>query len=270
MNKRPIGVFDSGLGGLTVVRELRKILPGENIIYFGDTGRVPYGSRSAETIRKYAKQDMDFLLSGNVKMIIAACGTVSSVAADIGESLPVPYTGVLKPASIAAINATKCGKIGVIGTTATVNSGSYKKTIQSIAPDMEVFSRDCPLFVPLVENGFTSEDDPIVALTVERYLAPFLDEKIDTLILGCTHYPILKSVISKFLGDSITLIDTGKETAHYAKSILEENSIVSDSKDVGKCSFFVSDRTEGFSAIAGVFLGTDITGEVTHVDIGTI
>lgn len=270
MNKRPIGVFDSGLGGLTVVRELIKILPNENIIYFGDTGRVPYGTRSAETIRKYARQDMDFLMSGNVKMIIAACGTVSSVAADIGENMPVPYTGVLKPASLAAVNATKCGKIGVIGTTATVNSGSYKKTINGINTDIEVFSRDCPLFVPLVENGFTSKADPIVRLTVERYLTPFLNEGIDTLILGCTHYPILKEVISDFLGKSITLIDTGKETAHYAEKLLSDDNMLSENTENGKRSFFVSDRTEGFSSIASVFLGTDISGEVSHIDIGTL
>ena len=185
MDNRPIGIFDSGLGGLTAVKEILSILPQEDIVYFGDTGRVPYGTRSKETIMKYAKQDMAFLQSKNVKMIIAACGTVSSVAGHIGEALSLPFTGVLKPTALAACLATHKKRIGIIGTTATIKSGSYQKAILEINPDIQVFAQDCPLFVPLVENGFTSPDSDIVLSVIKHYLQPFMDADIDTLILGC-------------------------------------------------------------------------------------
>ena len=182
MDNRPIGIFDSGLGGLTAVKEILSILPQEDIVYFGDTGRVPYGTRSKETIMKYAKQDMAFLQSKNVKMIIAACGTVSSVAGHIGEALSLPFTGVLKPTALAACLATHKKRIGIIGTTATIKSGSYQKAILEINPDIQVFAQDCPLFVPLVENGFTSPDSDIVLSVIKHYLQPFMDADIDTLI----------------------------------------------------------------------------------------
>ena len=172
MDNRPIGVFDSGLGGLTAMRELIRTLPNESILYFGDTGRVPYGSRGREIIRKYAKQDMNFLIRHDVKAVLAACGTVSSVARDIGDALPVPYFDVLCPTARAAVEQTKNGKIGIIGTAATIASGSYRKEIERLAPKTEVFEQACPLFVPLVENAFVSPDDPIPRLTAERYLTP--------------------------------------------------------------------------------------------------
>ena len=172
MDNRPIGVFDSGLGGLTAMRELIRTLPNESILYFGDTGRVPYGSRGREIIRKYAKQDMNFLIRHDVKAVLAACGTVSSVARDIGDALPVPYFDVLRPTARAAVEQTKNGKIGIIGTAATIASGSYRKEIERLAPKTEVFEQACPLFVPLVENAFVSPDDPIPRLTAERYLTP--------------------------------------------------------------------------------------------------
>lgn len=191
MDNRPIGVFDSGLGGLTAMRELIRTLPNESILYFGDTGRVPYGSRGREIIRKYAKQDMNFLIRHDVKAVLAACGTVSSVARDIGDALPVPYFDVLRPTARAAVEQTKNGKIGIIGTAATIASGSYRKEIERLAPKTEVFEQACPLFVPLVENAFVSPDDPIPRLTAERYLTPIREAGVDTLILGCTHYPII-------------------------------------------------------------------------------
>lgn len=270
MNNAPIGVFDSGLGGLTAVRELHRLLPNESIVYFGDTGRVPYGNRSRETIRRYAEQDMKFLLSERVKLVIAACGTVSSTASDIGEALPVPYTGVVRPAAQAAAAATVNGKIGVIGTAATICSGEYRRLLNELASKAQVFEQPCPLFVPLVENGFISPDDQITTLTVERYLKPIREAGVDTLILGCTHYPIIAPVIARYMGDGVRLIDVGAQTAHRAAQLLEQNSLLSDSTEAGECRFFVSDRTEDFSAVAGIFLGTDISGTVVRVDIDAL
>lgn len=267
MSSQPIGVFDSGLGGLTAVKQLRAILPYENIVYFGDTGRVPYGNRSVETIQRYAAQDASFLLSHNVKMIIAACGTVSSTARDLGSRLPVPYTNVVAPTAMAAAVATRNGKIGVIGTTATITSCAYKKEIEKINCDMQVFQQDCPLFVPLVENGFISPDDPITKLTVERYLKGLKTEGVDTIILGCTHYPILKAVIGEYVGMDVKLIDSGKETALHAARLLKEQGLLNTGNTEGSCQFFVSDHTEGFAGIASIFLHSNIGENVRRVDI---
>lgn len=270
MNNAPIGVFDSGLGGLTAVRELHRLMPTENIVYFGDTGRVPYGNRSRETIRRYAEQDMRFLLSKNVKMVIAACGTVSSVAADIGAGLPIPYTGVVRPAAAAAVEATTTGRIGVIGTAATIGSGEYRRRIGELDPEAKVFEQFCPLFVPLVEGGFISEHDEVVKLVVERYLKPLKGEGVDTLILGCTHYPILAAAIGNYMGEEVRLVDAGAATAHYAQKLLEKNDLLCDGSNKGEHSFYVSDRIEGFASTAGIFLGEDISGSVMRVDIDSL
>lgn len=267
MSNQPIGVFDSGLGGLTAVKQLRAIMPHENIVYFGDTGRVPYGNRSVETIRRYAAQDANFLLSHNVKMVIAACGTVSSTASDLGEKLPVPYTNVVAPTAKAAVKATKNGKVGVIGTKATVTSCAYKKEIERLDGNIEVFQQDCPLFVPLVEEGFISTDDPITRLTVERYLKGLKEQDVDTIILGCTHYPILKAVIGEYVGMEVKLIDSGKEAALRAAELLKEKGLLNKNEDEGECEFFVSDRTEGFTKVASIFLHSDLEANVSRVDI---
>lgn len=267
MQNKAIGVFDSGLGGLTTVKELKKILPCEDIIYFGDTGRVPYGNRSKETIKKYATQDVEFLKSLGVKTIIAACGTVSSVAEDVKEKIDVGFTGVVKPTSLAAYNATKNRKIGVIGTAATINSGSYERELKRLDSSLEVFSKACPLFVPLVENGFISETDPIVRMTVERYLISLKDIGVDTLILGCTHYPIIREVIQDVMGKNVTLIDAGKETALFAAKCLQEADLLCNRPEKGHCRFYVSDSVEGFSKIADLFLGCEVENEVSRVDI---
>lgn len=267
MRNRAIGIFDSGLGGLTAARELMKVLPSEDIIYFGDTGRVPYGNKSVDTIKKYAKQDVNFLLSNNVKAIIAACGTVSSVAKDLYGTVPVPYTGVLRPTAKAALNATKNGRIGVIGTTATINSHSYKNHISELSKDAEVFEVDCPLFVPLVENGFTDSEDIIVKSVVERYVSPLLEKGVDTLILGCTHYPILKSAIGKAMGENVTLIDSGRATALYTAELLRENNLLREEKTEGTYKFYVSDTPDNFENLAGVFLGKNIDNQVTQIQI---
>lgn len=267
MDNRPIGVFDSGLGGLTAVRELLNILPNEDVIYFGDTGRVPYGTRSRETILKYAAQDMAFLRSKNVKMIIAACGTVSSVAGELGKALPIPYTGVLHPTALAASLATSNGKIGVIGTSATIRSGSYQKEIHAIDPKLEVYANDCPMFVPLVENDFFDPANPVPRLVAERYLAPLKEQGVDTLIMGCTHYPLLRETIQQVMGPNVVLIDSGRETASYAMTHMQDNGMLSDRKEPGHCTFYVSDSTEGFSKTASLFLNRDVTDHVEYIDI---
>lgn len=264
---RPIGVFDSGLGGLSAVRELIKILPNEDIVYFGDTGRVPYGNRSNETIEKYAKQDIKFLLSMKVKMIIAACGTVSSVYGDKADKIGVPFTGVVKPTCHSAVKATRNGKIGVIGTSATIKSGSYKKEIAKINPNIEVIQRDCPLFVPLVENGFIEPDNEITCLVVKHYLAMLKNAGVDTIILGCTHYPLIKATIGEFVGKNVKLIDSGRETAKYAVSCLEKLNLLNDKAYSGNYSFNVSDSTQGFSEIAGLFLGNGIDYDLKQINI---
>ncbi len=270
MQNKPIGVFDSGVGGLTCVKELRKLLPNEDIIYFGDTGRVPYGNRSNQTINKYARQDADFLISKNVKAIIAACGTVSSVATSLGDSLNVFYTGVLKPTAKAAVKATKNGKIAVIGTTATIKSGSYEREIMSIHPEINIITQDCPLFVPLVENGFVDNNNQITRLTVEHYLKNIKLSGADTLILGCTHYPIIKHIIRDYMGDNVTLIDSGSATAEYCAGYLSDNNMLNNKESAGTAEFYVSDTTEGFSMLAGLFLNEKVSNNVYHIDIGAL
>ena len=267
MERKAIGVFDSGLGGLTAVKQLLTVLPNEDIVYFGDTGRVPYGNRSNDTIKKYAVQDAKFLLSHNVKMVIAACGTVSSVAGDLKDTLGVPYTGVVNPTVYTAVRTTKNKKVGVIGTSATIGSHSYKKRLQEEDSEIKVFEQDCPLFVPLVENGFISKDDPIVHLTVERYLAPLRENGVDTLILGCTHYPILRDAIQEVMGNDVTLIDSGMETAYYAKKVLKREGLLTEGNDDGNCQFYVSDTPDNFEKVAEIFLGQNIEHSVTQIDI---
>lgn len=267
MNNAPIGVFDSGLGGLTAVRELRNVLPNENIIYFGDTGRVPYGTRSNSTIKRYAMQDAKFLLKHKVKMVIAACGTVSSVATNLKNDLPVPYTGVVSPTCFAAAKATKNKKIGVIGTSATINSHSYRDMLRKFDSEIEVIEQDCPLFVPLVESGFIDKDDEVVRLVIKRYMDHIKEAGVDTVILGCTHYPIIKEAISCVMGEGVTLIDSGKETAIYAAKILKENNLLTGRTNKGESEFYVSDTPDGFENVAGVFLGENVSHSVEQINI---
>lgn len=268
-DNRPIGVFDSGLGGLTVVREMQKAMPDESIVYFGDTGRVPYGTKSRDTIKLYTKQDIEFLMRNNVKAIVAACGTVSSVALpDLGD-LPVPIAGVVVPSAIAAVKKTKNGKIGVIGTSATINSGAYRSEIKKIMPDAQIFEKACPLFVPLVESGWISRDDEISVLTVKKYLSSLKDEGIDVLILGCTHFPLLSDIIGDFMGEGVVLIDTGYEAAHYVFSMLKEKGIESNGKE-GSYQYFVSDRVDDFSSMAAILLGKDISDETHKVCVDSL
>ncbi len=266
MTKKAIGVFDSGLGGLTAVRELRKILPNETIKYFGDTGRVPYGTRSTETICKYTRQDMNFLMSKDVKIVVAACGTVSSNAKSVLDELPVPVITVIEPTALAAVNATKNGRIGVIATSATINSGAFKNEINKHNKKIEVFSKSCPLLVSLVENGFIEKDEIITKLVLERYLTSLIENDIDTLILGCTHYPILSDAIQQIVGEKVKLINSGKETAKYCLKVLSENDLLLDNK-IHIDEFFVSDSVQNFYDIAKICLGEDIGSNVTKIEI---
>jgi len=264
----PIGIFDSGLGGLTAVKELKRILPNESIIYFGDTGRVPYGTRSPEIIKKYAVQDISFLLNKNVKFIIAACGTVSSVACEIGDTLPVQFTGVLEPTVKSAINSTKNKKIGVIGTSATIKSQAFFQELKKIDKSLEIFQQDCPLFVPLVENGITSKNDIILQEITRRYLINLKNQEIDTLILGCTHYPIIKESIQEFFGEQVKIIDSGKETALYARKVLKDSNLLNNTENNFKYYFYVSDSCENFKNEAKKFLNLqeDYFAEKINID----
>ncbi|MBE6657979.1 MAG: glutamate racemase [Ruminococcaceae bacterium] len=254
----PIGVFDSGLGGLSAVREIRALLPHESLVYFGDTGRVPYGTRSRETIRHYASQDIRFLLShADCKAVVVACGTVSANALDdLRAAGTVPIIGVIDPAAEAAVRATQNGRIGVIATPSTIASGAYERALLAAKPDLHVTSQACALFVPLVENGFVDPNDPIPYLTAERYLAPILESGADTLILGCTHYPLLAPVISRVL-PGVTLIDTGREAAHSLSALLTEYGLHTDSDTTGSADFYVSDEPQDFARAASRFLGLD-------------
>lgn len=263
MDNRPIGVFDSGLGGLTAVRHLQCLLPSENIVYFGDTGRVPYGTRSRDTIRRYAAEDCHLLLEKDVKFIIAACGTVSSVAPDLLNELSVPAIGVVTPTARAAVNATKNGRVGIIGTAATVRSGSFAKAMHKIDPTIQVTATPCPLFVPLVESGWISEEDPVAIPMVKRYLTAVKEAGVDTLILGCTHFPLLAPIIQKELGD-VTLIDSGRETAALCAAVLTEKDQLADRRQ-GDTKYYVSDQPEGFSQVAEIFLGRSVEQAVEMV-----
>jgi len=272
MDARPIGVFDSGLGGLTTVKKLTELLPGEDIIYLGDTGRVPYGSRSRETIVKYARQDAAFLAGFDIKAIVIACNTVCSVAYDILErAYDVPVFEVVNAPASAAAAATKNGRIGVIGTAATIGSGAYEAALKMAGPGLTVFSVPCPLFVPLAENGRTGDDDVAALAIAEDYLKVLRGSGIDTLIMGCTHYPLLRAVIlkvvSKVIGQGVTLVDSGAETARFVANSLHSQDLLSPGGADGTIKYFVTDGIEGFSALASRFLESEVNGKVEQITL---
>ncbi len=268
MDKRPIGVFDSGLGGLTAVKELRRILPNEDIVYFGDTGRVPYGTRSDETIIRYARSDMDFLLKHEPKRVLVACGTVSTVALPIlKKEYDLPIDGVVEAAARSAAKLTKKGVVGVMGTPATIRSGEYERLLKSFAPGIRTVSAACPLLVPLVENGRISPDDIVISTVVSEYLAEIKSEGVDVLIMGCTHYPLLEPVVAAFMGENTQLVSPGREAAALIARELRENGNGNSPGRRGEAEYFVSDSVEGFSALAETFLREKVTGSVSLVDI---
>ena len=266
MDNRKIGVFDSGLGGLTAVKEIMSLFPDESIVYFGDTGRVPYGTRSKETILKYTYDDINFLLSRDVKMIVIACGTASSAALpEIKTEFNVPIYGVVDSGAYEAARVTKNNKIGIIGTTATIKSGAYNKYLAEYNNKVQTFEKACPLFVPLVENGHF--DTPVTELVVEEYLKDIKDAGVDTLILGCTHYPLLKSAISKYMGDGVTLVSPGEEVAKFLRKKITSDNAHSEIRDRDQYSYYVSDSIESFEELGGIFLETKINGKVNKIDI---
>ncbi len=270
MDARPVGVFDSGLGGLSAVRCLLSLLPFEDVVYFGDTGRVPYGTRGTTVIEKYAAQDAAFLLSHDVKLIIAACGTVSSVAPHVLEGLPVPAIGVVEPAAVRAVSLTQNKKVGVIGTSATIHSGAFTKAITWLDAGVQVFAQACPLLVPLVESGWITRDDEVTAAAVRRYLAPLKDSGVDTLILGCTHFPLLSPLIANYLGDGVTLVDVGAEAAGACAELLARGGLCTGKQTAGDCRFFVTDKPQDFSRVAEMFLGRRVACDIQTVDIDSL
>ena len=253
----PIGVFDSGIGGLTVMREIMRQLPGENIIYFGDTARVPYGSKSAETVIRYSRQIVHFLQTKGVKAIVIACNTASAVALEVlKKELPLPVIGVVEPGARAAARASVTKNVGVIATKATVKSGVYTRFLRELDPQITVVSKACPLFVPLVEEGLT--EDRITDDVVQRYLHEFKDYDIDSLILGCTHYPLLRNAIGRYMGEKVKLVNPAYETAKSLKQMLEEKDLMNAQVDKGRYSFYVSDGEENFLSFANQVLSCDV------------
>ena len=268
MDRRPIGVFDSGLGGLTALRALARLMPEEELIYFGDTGRVPYGSRSRETITRYARQDMAFLSSFDPKAVVIACGTVSTTALEVlRRENRMPVFGVVEPAARAAAELTRSGRVGLIGTQATIRSGAYERALCRIRPEVSVTAEACPLLVPLVENGRYRPGDRVAELVAAEYMTPLKAAEVDTLVLGCTHYPLLKEIIAGQMGPDVALVDVGERCAHWVAAELDRMGLRTDRAEAGHRRYFVSDTTGGFGELASVFLGEDVSGEVEQVDI---
>ena len=270
MDTRPIGVFDSGLGGLTAVRELRQLLPSENIIYFGDTARVPYGGRSAEILLKYARQDVRFLRSHDIKAILVACGTVSTTALpQLRQESDIPILGVVEPACRRAAAVTRNRRVGLIATAASVRSGAYERTLHRLDETIHVVSRACPLLVPLVENGYVNDGNPVTKLIIAEYLQEVKDAGVDTLILGCTHYPLLKKMIGDFMGGDVTLIDSGKVTAQAAAAALADLGLLNGRIEGGNAHYYVSDTPDNFDELEHRFLGEYAGGPVEQIAIET-
>lgn len=258
----PIGVFDSGMGGLTVMREIMRQIPNERIIYFGDTARVPYGSKSRETVTRYSRQIVRFLQTQKVKAIVVACNTASAYALDdLEKEIDIPIIGVVRPGAKTAAEATRNGQIGVIATAGTIGSGIYTTYIRQLKPDVQVTGKACPLFVPLVENGRVHRGDVVIETVVAEYLAPLKAAGVDTLILGCTHYPLLEEVIGAYMGPEVTLIDSGAEAANLASTQFDPGS------GPGETRYFVSDDPGAFDQLAELFLQEQVGAGAGLVDI---
>lgn len=265
--KKPIGIFDSGIGGLTVLKEIMRVLPQEDTIYLGDTARVPYGAKSPDTVVRYSLENARFLLKFDIKALVVACNTASAYALSrLSAEIPVPVIGVIMPGAKKAVSVTKNKKIGVIGTDGTIKSRIYLNTIKTIDSDVSVFSKACPLFVPLAEEGWIDND--VAFLTADKYLSQLKDQGIDTLVLGCTHYPILKDIISRVVGSSVTLIDSGQETALEAAKVLQDKNLLNANPQAQPFrKFFVTDSPERFIHVGELFLGTSFNNNVDKVDV---
>ncbi len=255
---RPIGIFDSGIGGLTVLKEVRVQMPAEEIVYFGDTAHLPYGTKSKETITKFSLDNVQFLNSFNTKMVIVACNTASSLSLDaLKERSSIPIIGVIEPGARQALSKTKNGRIGIIGTKATIGSGSYEANLKRFDSGVKVYSEACPLFVPFVEEGWLEGE--VVEKVAKTYLSPLKAFGIDTLILGCTHYPLLTEVIQNIIGDKVQLINSAKETAKEAAELLSKLNAQNQAQDTrSETQFYVSDEPEQFRVLGERFLGRPI------------
>ncbi|HEY7914925.1 MAG TPA: glutamate racemase [Blastocatellia bacterium] len=264
----PIGVFDSGVGGLSVFRALERRLPAESLIYLGDTARIPYGTRSVETVQRYALEDAAFILSKRVKAIVIACNTASALAASrLSESCAVPVLGVIRPGARRAVERTRSGYIGVIATEATVASRAYEREMIAIRDHLEIISRPCPLFVPLAEEGWI--DHPVTRQVAEEYLKDLRESRVDTLVLGCTHYPILRPMIEAVMGDEVNFIDSGEAVADELACLLEENNMVRTGLEPRTEEFYVTDSAARFRRVAELFLGRALES-INTVELGTI
>ncbi len=260
--RRPIGVFDSGVGGLTAMRELIRLLPGEDVVYFGDTARVPYGPRNRETILEFAVQDLKFLLSQNVRAVLVACGTVSSVALDkLRKMTDIPIIGVIEPAALKALQISTKKRIAVLATQATIASRAYPQALLRLSktPEkLEIFEEACPLFVPVVENGYVEKDHPIVKAVIEEYIKPVREFGADTVILGCTHYPLLSEAIRSY-DPELTLVESGKEAVSALAELLPNIDLHADG---GERTYYVSENTDSFRFVCELFVGEDISGKI--------
>lgn len=265
MDNRPIGVFDSGLGGLTVLKEIMRLIPGESVVYFGDNGRAPYGTKSKETVLKYTMQDIRFLLNQDIKMIVIACNTASACSLQtVKNSFDIPVIEVIGPGAKCAVDVTESNKVGVIGTSATITSGVYENAIHRIKPEIEIFTKACPLFVPLAEAGWW-ENDIAVRIT-EEYLLSLKEQDIDTLVLGCTHYPILYNTINKVMGQNVKLVSSALEVAKVVKELIETNDIARDPEISPVYRYYTSDSIELFESLGSSILGQEIIA-VEKIDI---
>lgn len=267
MNNAPIGIFDSGLGGLTALKAVRELLPNEDLVYFGDTARVPYGNRDKETLIGYVRDDINVLLRYGVKAVVIACNTADSMGRkEVAPEFDIPVIGVVEPAAKKAAQTTENGVIGVISTAATAKSGVYPALIPQFRPDAKVISEPTPLLVPLIEGGRIRRGDKVMTELLKEYLAPLQAEGIDTLVLGCTHYPMLTDIISDIVPD-LRLINSGAAVVELLKETLESNGLLADRKEQGSVRYFVSASPESFAATGGLFIGEDISDAVKEIAI---
>jgi len=265
VSERAIGIFDSGVGGLTVYREIARHLPGEEYIYLGDTGRVPYGTKSPSTVLRYAQEAAAFLVKHRVKLIVVACNTASAVALEtLEERFNLPVIGVIEPGARKAVSVTRNGRVGVIGTEGTIKSEAYARAIHRLNPAIDITSAACPLFVPLAEEGWANH--PVARLAAAEYLAPLMTHGIDTLVLGCTHYPLLKPTLRTLLGDEVALVDSAEETAHTVRALLERERLFRRTPPQPP-RFFVTDVPFRFERVGGEFLGAPLRN-VTQIELG--
>jgi len=262
---RAIGIFDSGVGGLTVLRELARALPQEDTIYFGDTARVPYGTKSPDTVIRYSQEIASFLMTRDIKLLVVACNTASAVALPaLRRQLPIPVVGVIEPGARRAVEVTKSGVVGVIGTAGTIRSSAYSRAIKRLNPNISVLAKPCPLFVPLAEEGWT--DNEIARLTAHQYLDELREAGVDSLVLGCTHYPLLKKIIAEAMGPQVALVDSAEETARTVAAILQEKKLLRPAAEQGNHHYYVTDVPAGFIRVGNRFLGGKL-GDVYQVSL---